>query len=195
MKNLCNMVLWKLHLTKIKKCGKNIKINNKNKITVLEQLYVYSNSFLSADKGKISIKSGKICEFTKLLACDGNIKIGRNVQVGDFCFFSGQGDITIGDNVLFASFVSLIANEHIYTDIYKPIMEQGSHSEAIIIGNGCWIGIKSTILSGSVIGNNCVIGANSVVKGIFPDNCVVVGSPAKIIKIYNPKTKVWDNVQ
>ena len=45
-----------------------------------------------------------------------------------------------------------------------------------------WIGAKATFLDGSTIGNNCVVAAGAVVNGIFPDNTVVGGVPAKIIK-------------
>lgn len=41
--------------------------------------------------------------------------------------------------------------------------------------------MNSTILAGTSIGNNCIIGANSLVKGNFPDNSVIVGNPAKIV--------------
>ena len=51
---------------------------------------------------------------------------------------------------------------------------------------------NSVILGGSRIGNNCVIGSNSVVRGIFPDNSVIVGSPAIIVKRYNPHSHRWD---
>ena len=50
------------------------------------------------------------------------------------------------------------------------------------IGDDCFIGTGSIILKGTILGNNCVVGAGSVVHGEFPDNCVIAGNPAKIIK-------------
>ena len=47
--------------------------------------------------------------------------------------------------------------------------------------------MNSVILPGSHIGNPCVVGANSTVTGIFPDNCVIAGSPARIIRKYDLK--------
>ena len=47
------------------------------------------------------------------------------------------------------------------------------------------------ILPGSKIGNHVTVGGNSVVNGIIPDYCVVVGSPAKIIKRYNHNKRLW----
>lgn len=51
-----------------------------------------------------------------------------------------------------------------------------------IIGDNVFIGVNSIILMGSQIGNNCIIGAGSVVGGVFPDNVVIAGNPAKIIR-------------
>ena len=53
----------------------------------------------------------------------------------------------------------------------------------IIIGNNCYIGTGSTILGPVIIGNNVTIAAGSVVLNNIPDNCVVAGNPARIVKI------------
>ena len=50
------------------------------------------------------------------------------------------------------------------------------------IGNNVFIGMKSTILKGVHIGNNVIVGAGSVVVKDVPDNCIVAGNPAKIIR-------------
>jgi acetyltransferase-like isoleucine patch superfamily enzyme len=52
----------------------------------------------------------------------------------------------------------------------------------IIIGDGCFIGSNSIILKGTNLGKNCVVGAGSVVYGSFPDNVIIAGNPAMIIK-------------
>lgn len=50
------------------------------------------------------------------------------------------------------------------------------------IGNNCWIGAKATILDGTSIGNGCVVAAGAVVTGCFPDDVVIGGVPARILK-------------
>ncbi len=51
-----------------------------------------------------------------------------------------------------------------------------------IIGDNVTIGCHACIIGGIKIGNNVIIGAGSVVVKDVPDNCVVAGNPAKIIK-------------
>ncbi len=55
-------------------------------------------------------------------------------------------------------------------------------AKPITIGNDVWIGANCTILPGVTIGNNVVIAAGAVVTKDVPDNCVVGGVPAKIMK-------------
>ena len=93
--------------------------------------------------------------------------------------------------MLFADKISLIANEHNYANVMIPIMNQGCKKLPIIVGDGTWIGINATILGGTDIGKNCVVAAGAVVKGKFPDYCVIGGVPARIIKQYYPEENVW----
>ena len=55
-------------------------------------------------------------------------------------------------------------------------------AEPITIGDNVWIGGGVTIVPGVTIGDNVVIGAGSVVTKSFPDNCLIAGNPARIIK-------------
>ena len=93
--------------------------------------------------------------------------------------------------MLFADHISLIANEHNYKDTKIPIMNQGCIKKPIFIGNGTWIGINATILGGTEIGKNSVVAAGAIVKGKFPDYCVIGGIPAKILKQYYPEENTW----
>ena len=73
-------------------------------------------------------------------------------------------------------------NSRTFGDKTKNIKDQGLEKIGINIGQNCWIGAKVTILDGVEIGNNCVIGAGSVVTKSFPDNTIIAGVPARVIR-------------
>lgn len=111
-------------------------------------------------------------------------KIGKNVGLGSHGFYGcGVGHLEIGDDCIFGNYVSIHPENHNYTNLEQLIRLQGVSSVGgVKIGNNCWIGAKATILDGTVIGNSCIIAAGAVVKGEFPDNVIIGGIPAKIIK-------------
>lgn len=107
-----------------------------------------------------------------------NITIGKNVFINSGCCFQDQGGIEIGDNALIGQQVVLATLNH---DLLPE--KRGSMIPAPIkIGNDVWIGAHATILSGVTIGNGAVVAAGAVVTKDVPENTVVGGVPAKIIK-------------
>ncbi|MFD2287985.1 sugar O-acetyltransferase [Pedobacter petrophilus] len=109
-------------------------------------------------------------------------KIGKNVFINFDCVFLDLGGITIDDHVLIAPKVSLLSEGH-------PISPEYRHSlipKPIHIKKNAWIGASATILQGVTIGENAIVAAGAVVSEDVPDNVIVGGIPAKIIKdIYN----------
>lgn len=87
--------------------------------------------------------------------------------------------LRIGEDTLIASNVAIMTGNHgLYDrDIYN--------TDDIEIGNNCWLGYGSVILPGVKIGNNVTVGANTVVTRSFPDNLVLAGCPARIVKVLN----------
>lgn len=122
----------------------------------------------------------------------GTIKIGDNTAIEQNVHItSADKKILIGKDVTIAG-NSLITNmDHDYKDINKSVMDQPNISEDTVIGDGCFIGYGSVILAGTKLGKHCVVGANSVVRGVFQDYSVIVGSPAKAVKVYNIEEKKW----
>lgn len=105
-------------------------------------------------------------------------KFGKNVFINFDCTFLDLGGITIDDGVLIAPKVSLLSEGH-------PIELENRHAlvpKAIHIKKNAWIGAGATILQGVTIGENSVVAAGSVVSKDVPDNVVVGGTPARIIK-------------
>ncbi|MCP2039236.1 DapH/DapD/GlmU-related protein [Chryseobacterium sp. HSC-36S06] len=105
-------------------------------------------------------------------------KIGKNVFINFDCTFLDLGGITIEDGVLIAPKVSLLSEGH-------PIEPENRHSLKvghIHIKKNAWIGANATILQGVTIGENAVVASCAVVSKDVPDNTIVGGIPAKIIK-------------
>jgi acetyltransferase-like isoleucine patch superfamily enzyme len=119
-----------------------------------------------------------------------HIKYGTNIY--DNFHITSSNKVEIGKKCLINRNVLITDTIHNYENINIPIIEQGIRNSPTIIGDDCWIGNGSVIIS-SIIGNHCIISANSVlVNKNIPDNCLVGGNPAKIIKIFNHHTGIWE---
>ena len=107
-----------------------------------------------------------------------NTQIGKNVFINFDCVFLDLGGITIEENVLIAPKVSLLTEGH-------PTSIEDRHSlipKPILIKKNAWIGANATILPGVTIGENSVVAAGAIVSKDVPDNTIVGGIPAKILK-------------
>ena len=113
---------------------------------------------------------------------ENNVRIGKNSSFSEFCLFGAAGGITIGDDVIAGQNVRFHSENHNYDDVDKLIREQGVNRKGISVGNNCWIGAGAVFLDGSSIGSGCIVAANSVVTKHFPDNVIIGGVPAKILK-------------
>ncbi|GAA5422460.1 chorismate mutase [Tetragenococcus halophilus] len=109
-----------------------------------------------------------------------NISVGENFYANYDCVLLDICPITIGDNCMLAPNVKLYTASHPLHPIKrKSGLEDG---KPITIGNDVWIGGGSVIIPGVTLGDNVVVGAGSVVTKSYPDNVVIAGNPAKVIK-------------
>ncbi len=107
-----------------------------------------------------------------------NITFGKDVFINSGCHFQDQGGITIGDGCLIGHNVVLATINH---DL-MPENNRKNHYAPIHIENHVWIGSNATVLPGVTIGDWAVVAAGAVVTKDVPEQTVVGGVPAKLIK-------------
>ncbi len=116
------------------------------------------------------------------------IKIGTRTFISHYSNLrTGGGSIDIGNNVLIAQFVSIIASGH-GTRAGQFIADQPPPTtwRDIHIGNDVWLGASSVVLPGVNISDGAVIGAGSVVYTDVPANAIMVGNPARLVRYREP---------
>lgn len=122
-------------------------------------------------------------------------RYGGKIEIGEECGISGSTiysweSIKIGSYTRIGANCKIIDNDFHPVELeyrHKALNEEYTRRAPIVIGNDCFIGMNSIILKGTTLGNNVIVGAGSVVHGTFPDNCIIAGNPAKIIKHLSPE--------
>ncbi|MEZ9357193.1 acyltransferase [Vibrio breoganii] len=190
VKNLISLLRGFLRLNGFILIGQSVKLRSKYNMNIGKGVSIGDYCTLEAlgTRG-LEIGAGSSIGAFSILKVSGTltsigkgIDIGNNVGVGDFAHIGGAGGVTIGDNTIAGAYLSIHPENHKFSNISLLIREQGVSRQGITIGSNCWIGAKVTVLDGSAVGNGCVIAAGSVVRGCFPDNVVIGGVPARIIK-------------
>lgn len=115
--------------------------------------------------------------------CDAFNCASLGTDLGQGAEFASVPHLPHGLNgIVISRFAKIGANCKIYHQVTVTTREVDGKFVSATIGDNCTLGTKCTILAGVKIGNNVKVGANAVVSKDVPDNCVVAGVPAKIIK-------------
>lgn len=123
---------------------------------------------------------------------DATVIIRDNVSIGqNFHVVSYKGAMIIERNTTISGNVFISNVDHDYHEIGKHILDQDMIYKETRIGENCFIGYGAVIMPGTKIGKQCIVGANSLVKGEFPDYCVIAGNPARIIRRYDLDAEKW----
>jgi len=140
---------------------------------------------------KVNIGPYSIIEATGILSNLGvGCTVGENSAMGAFSFVGAAGGVWIGRNVIMGQRVSFHAENHVFTDLDRPIREQGITRQGIHIEDDCWIGANVTFLDGAYVEHGCVIAAGAVVRGRIPAYAVAGGVPAKVLKSRRPESNL-----
>ena len=169
---------------------KNLKITFRgfNNYIEIKEPFIIKNKMTIRAINNTKITIDKNCVFYNL-----NIKIeqGAKLIIGKnfFCWntriyltAAGEKSVEIGDDCLFSHGILIRPSDgHKIYDINSNKLI--NEPEDITIGNHVWVGTRAIILKGAHIPSNCIVGAGSIVNKKFNDeNCIIAGSPAKIIK-------------
>jgi acetyltransferase-like isoleucine patch superfamily enzyme len=123
-----------------------------------------------------------IKENVLISANEGFVVIGNRTWLGPYSHISGNGGVTIGNNVMVASHCVINTVTHCFDRLDIPMSEQGINTAPIIIEDDVWIGTGATILLGVRVGRGSIIGAGALVIHDIPPLSVAVGVPAKVTK-------------
>lgn len=161
------------------------------------QSYIGKPIFIQRKKNifignKVRIYSGMRAELTQKTAeihIKDNVSIGQNFHV--VCY---KGKLEIGKDTTISGNVFISNVDHNYREIGVHVLEQDMLESPTQIGENCFIGYGAVIMPGTTLGRQCIVGVNSVVKGSFPDFCVIAGSPAKIVRKFNFVENRWEKM-
>ena len=129
---------------------------------------------------KIGYQIGEGTKIVGPIICTGKLIIGENCWIGKNFLVNGNGTVTIGDNCDIAPEVTFQTGGHKIGDSTRRAGEGCVFSQSV--GSGTWIGGRSTILNNSNIGRSCVVASCACVVKDVPDNSLVGGVPAKLIR-------------
>lgn len=114
---------------------------------------------------------------------EGRIEIGDCVLMSPGSRLSASDEITLGDGVMLAN------GAYITDSDWHTIYDRTVRDERVTpvhIGENVWLGDHATVLKGVTIGKNSVVAARAVVTRDVPENVVVAGNPAKVVKELDP---------
>jgi acetyltransferase-like isoleucine patch superfamily enzyme len=120
-------------------------------------------------------------DLTRLRAHEGTLRVGDKVVMGSDNTINCYLDLEIGPAALLSDWIYVCDFDHVMSDIHVPIKDQGLVKTPVRIGPGCWLGVKSSVLRGTVLGEGSVLAAHAVARGVYPDHSVVAGVPGRVI--------------
>lgn len=185
----CNAIVGVARLKTWCFTAPSARIRAKNLLTVGRGVSIAEHVLIDATStGGVSLGESSTVDVGAVLRASGvvrnlgmGIRIGDRSAIGAFDFLHGGGGIVIGNDCLLGPNVSIFSENHVWSDPYRPIREQGEQRGLITIGNDVWIGAGSIILAGVSISDGAIVGAGAVVANDVSEGSIVAGVPARQI--------------
>jgi acetyltransferase-like isoleucine patch superfamily enzyme len=160
--------------------GPRCEIANPRSIAIGNRVQIQRNARIEAH----DLRDGKV-----------RIRIGDGSIIAPYVHIGAVESVTIGRNCGIAPFTWITDHDHDTSDPMQPVVTQRRVIAApTVIEDGVYIGERVAILRGVRIGTGSIIGTNSVVTKDVPPFAVVVGIPARVIKLWDPVARAWDRV-
>jgi acetyltransferase-like isoleucine patch superfamily enzyme len=165
--------------------GQNVVLRHPHKIRIGDNVVIDDNCLLDA-KGEsnhgITIGNGVFIGRNSILSCkNGDIELADGANIGFNCELFSASRVSVGRDTLLAAYCYLIGGDHDFSDVSRPVIEQGRKSEGVTVGAGAWLGAGAKLLDGVHVGDGAVIGAGAVVRNDVPASAIAVGMPAKVV--------------
>lgn len=181
--------IWARRTYRFASIGRDVSFHFTSKLSRQRALRIsIGNSVTVGDRAWLNVATDDPCGEPTLV-------IGNGCVIASGSILSARNRIELERDVNVAQHVLILDHNHAYEDIEIPIIKQGiTEGGRVRIGEGSWIGHGAAIVCsrGELrIGRHCVVSANSVVMRSIPDYSVVFGTPATIIRQYDPKMKAW----
>jgi acetyltransferase-like isoleucine patch superfamily enzyme len=129
---------------------------------------------------------------SKIRVHEGEAFIGAKTVIGQECTISAFQHVSIGRECIIADRVMLIDFDHGVVEVDRPIRQQGIYKRDVRVGHNVWVGYGACVLRGCTVGDNAILGTYAVVTDDVPDNAVVGGVPAKLIRMRDePERMGW----
>lgn len=158
-------------------------LGGNNEVVIDDDANLKNCTLEMRENGKVVIK--------KNVGFHGNIRLGygSSVEIGNkttstnpvYATVAEGTKLIIGDDCMFAT------NNQIRTDDAHAIYDINTGqrinpSKDIVLGDHVWVGYGAVLFGGATIGSGSVVGAFSMVNKVFSNNCIIAGTPAKVIK-------------
>jgi acetyltransferase-like isoleucine patch superfamily enzyme len=138
---------------------------------------------LQAYGGSISLGNrSSLAGDVRLITYSGSIRIGNDSVIVSYSLVYGGGGVTIGDHVLIGNHCVISGLDHTYSD-RESVARSPMREAPVFIGDDVWIGSYCLVMAGVTIGEGAIVGAHSLVRDDVPPFAVVVGQPARVVRM------------
>jgi len=172
-------------------CESGAEFMHMGNIRLGHSVYVDRLSRLHASRAEIDLGDcTRVMRGAYLCSYVSNARPGEGIRAGARCWIgvnavlaSGQGGLSLGDDVLIGPQAVLVTGDHDFSRLDLPATQRGYTGRPITIGDNVWIGAGAVVLGGVNVGSNSVVAAGAVVTRDVAAGTVVGGVPANVIKV------------